>query len=110
MGICDPQASELRNWVHSDQVWWGGVGVAPQLSPSREEKAVPSEKALKPHGNGGSGGKSTLGIQSEGLLVQVTESVRGSGVRSCKQGYLWAVEGLGSLIKGSRVALGTWEA
>ena len=61
-------------------------------------------------GNGGSGGKSTLGIQSEGLLVQVTESVRGSGVRSCKQGYLWAVEGLGSLIKGSRVALGTWEA
>lgn len=47
MGICDPQASEFWNWVHSDQVWWGGVGVAPQQSPFREEKAVPSEKALK---------------------------------------------------------------
>ena len=47
MGICDLQASELWNWVHSDLVWWGGVGVAPQLSPSREEKAVPSEKALE---------------------------------------------------------------
>lgn len=35
-------------------------------------------------GNGGSGGKSTLGIQSEGSLIQVTESVRGSDARSCK--------------------------
>lgn len=47
MGICDPQASEFWNWVHSDHVCWGGVGVTPQLLPSREEKALPSEKALE---------------------------------------------------------------
>ena len=35
-------------------------------------------------GNGDSRRKSTIGIQSEVLLVQVTESVRGSGARSCK--------------------------
>lgn len=35
-------------------------------------------------GNGDSGRKSMIGIQSEVLLVQVTESVRGSGLGSCK--------------------------
>ena len=49
-------------------------------------------------GNGGSGGKSMLGIQSEGSLVQVTESVRGSDARSCKvTSGLW--KALGPLLR-----------